>query len=78
MAITYPNGATLINIMADGSECDDVSTYLKSPDQLSGLTQMLLARIMRKGIEINEKVGATCIDGDAADRRDGSHVAASG
>lgn len=51
MAKVYPNGVTVINIMADGSECDDLSSYLKSPDQLPELTRRLMLHFIQKGME---------------------------
>lgn len=53
--IVYPNGVTVTNIMADGSECDDLSTYLKSADQLPELTKMLMAKFIQRGMEITAK-----------------------
>lgn len=49
MAIKRPDGVTVINIMADGTECDDLSTYLKSADQLPVVTRRLLAQCIRRG-----------------------------
>ncbi len=60
MAIAYPNGVTIINIMKDGTECDDLSTYLKSPDQLPELTKRQAARFIRRGMEILDKKGDKC------------------
>ena len=42
MAKVLPDGAIVRNIMADGSECDDLSTYIKSADQLPELTKRLI------------------------------------
>lgn len=53
--IYYPNGVTVSNIMADGTECDDLSTYLKSADQLPDLTKSLIVRFVREGMRISEK-----------------------
>lgn len=53
--IYYPNGVTVENIMADGSVCDDLSTYLKSADQLPDLTKSLIARFVREGMKIDAK-----------------------
>lgn len=58
MATVYPNGVTVTNIMADGSECDDLSTYLKSPDQLPDLTKRLIVQFIRKGMDAAEKRAA--------------------
>ncbi len=58
MAKVYPDGVTVINIMADGSECDDLSTYLKSADQLPDLTKMLIAKCIRRGMESAAKQAA--------------------
>jgi len=55
MAIVYPNGVTVTNIMADGSECDDLASYLKSADQLPDLTKRLIVRFIRKGMEAAPK-----------------------
>ena len=49
MAKVYPDGAVVRNIMADGSECDDLSTYVKSVDQLPDLTKRLLVYFMELG-----------------------------
>lgn len=57
--IYYPNGVTVENIMADGSVCDDLSTYLKSADQLPELTRMLIAKFIRDGMELNAKKNET-------------------
>lgn len=57
--IRYPNGVMVVNIMADGSECDDLSTHLKSPDQLPELTRMLIAKFIRDGIKANAKKNET-------------------
>ena len=53
--IYYPNGVTVSNIMADGTECDDLSTYLKSADQIPDLTKSLIVRFVREGMRISEK-----------------------
>jgi len=52
--IYYPNGVTVSNIMADGTECDDLSTYLKSADQLPDLTKSLIVRFVREGMKLRE------------------------
>ncbi len=57
--IYYPNGVTVENIMADGSVCDDLSTYLKSADQLPELTRMLIAKFIRDGMALNTKKDET-------------------
>lgn len=51
MAKVYPNGVVVVNIMADGSECDDLRNYLKSADQLPDLTKRLIINFIRKGME---------------------------
>lgn len=53
--IYYPNGVTVENIMADGSVCDDLSTYLKSADQLPDLTKRLIVKFIQEGMERIEK-----------------------
>ena len=53
--IYYPNGVTVENIMADGSVCDDLSTYLKSADQLPDLTKRLIVKFIQDGMERIEK-----------------------
>lgn len=53
--IYYPNGVMVENIMADGSTCDDLSTYLKSADQLPDLTKSLIVKFVREGMKISEK-----------------------
>lgn len=52
--IYYPNGVIVENIMADGSTCDDLSTYLKSADQLPDLTKSLIVKFVREGMKIHE------------------------
>jgi len=49
MAKVLPGGITIINTMADGSECDDLSTYVKSPDQLPDLTKRLIVYFCELG-----------------------------
>lgn len=49
--IYYPNGVTVEHIMADGSVCDDLSTYLKSADQLPDLTKRLIVKFIREGMK---------------------------
>ncbi len=49
MAKVYPDGAVVRNIMADGTECDDLSTYIKSVDQLPDLTKRLIVHFMEQG-----------------------------
>lgn len=49
MAKVYPDGAIVRNIMADGTECDDLSTYIKSVDQLPDLTKRLIVHFMEQG-----------------------------
>lgn len=49
MAKVYPDGAIVRNIMADGSECDDLSTYIKSADQLPDLTKRLIVYFCELG-----------------------------
>lgn len=49
MAKVYPDGTVVRNIMADGTECDDLSTYIKSVDQLPDLTKRLIVHFMEQG-----------------------------
>ena len=49
MAKVLPDGVTIINTMADGSECDDLSTYIKSVDQLSDLTKRMVVYFCELG-----------------------------
>lgn len=60
MAKVYPDGVTVRNIMADGTECDDLSTYLKSVDQLPDLTRRLIVYFCERGAKLRaeqEKAG---------------------
>lgn len=50
--IGMQEGVTVINIMRDGTVCEDISTYLKSPDQLPGTTKRLLQMFIRRGEKI--------------------------
>ena len=43
--------AKVINIMADGTICKDLSTYLKSPEQLSLTARRLIAHDIHLGQE---------------------------
>jgi len=52
MAKVYPDGVTVRNIMADGTECDDLSTYLKSADQLPDLTKRLIVYFCEQGARL--------------------------
>lgn len=52
MAKVYPDGVIVRNIMADGSECDDLSTYLKSADQLPDLTKRLIVHFCEQGAKL--------------------------
>ncbi|MCI8916230.1 MAG: hypothetical protein HFF26_06145 [Oscillospiraceae bacterium] len=52
MAKVYPDGAIVRNIMADGTECDDISTYLKSADQLPELTKRLIVQFAERGARL--------------------------
>ena len=52
MAKVLPDGAIVRNIMADGTECDDLSTYIKSPDQLPDLTKRLIVRFVERGARL--------------------------
>lgn len=52
MAKILPDGAIVRNIMADGSECDDLSTYIKSADQLPELTKRLIVHFMEEGARL--------------------------
>lgn len=52
MAKVYPDGTIVRNIMADGTECDDLSTYVKSIDQLPDLTRRLIVHFMEEGAKI--------------------------
>lgn len=61
MAKVYPDGAIVRNIMADGTECDDLSTYIKSVDQLPPLTLRLMADFVKRGARLRmerEKAGS--------------------
>lgn len=60
MAKVYPNGVVVRNIMADGTECDDLSTYIKSADQLPDLTKRLIVHFVEQGAKLRmerEKAG---------------------
>lgn len=60
MAKVYPDGVVVRNIMADGTECDDLSTYLKSADQLPDLTKRLILYFVERGAKLRmerEKAG---------------------
>ncbi len=52
MAKVYPDGAVVRNIMADGTECDDLSTYIKSADQLPDLTKRLIVYFCERGAKM--------------------------
>lgn len=52
MAKVYPDGVVVRNIMADGTECDDLSTYLKSADQLPDLTKRLIVYFCEQGAKL--------------------------
>ena len=52
MAKVYPNGVVVRNIMADGTECDDLRTYLKSADQLPDLTKRLIVHFWEQGVKL--------------------------
>ncbi len=52
MAKVLPDGAIVRNIMADGTECDDLSTYIKSVDQLPDLTKRLMVQFMERGARL--------------------------
>lgn len=52
MAKVLPDGAIVRNIMADGSECDDLSTYIKSADQLPELTKRLIVYFAEQGARL--------------------------
>lgn len=52
MAKVLPDGAIVRNIMADGTECDDLSTYLKSVDQLPDLTKRLIVYFVEQGAKL--------------------------
>lgn len=52
MAKVYPDGVIVRNIMADGTECDDLSTYIKSVDQLPDLTKRLIVHFIEQGAKI--------------------------
>lgn len=52
MAKVYPNGVVVRNIMADGTECDDLSTYLKSAHQLPDLTKRLLVHFVEQEVKL--------------------------
>lgn len=58
MAKVLPNGVTIRNIMADGSECDDLSTYIKSADQLPELTKQLIVYFVELGEKERRKKAA--------------------
>lgn len=49
MAKVLPDGVIVRNIMADGSECDDLSTYIKSADQLPELTKRMIVYFCELG-----------------------------
>ena len=49
MAKVLPDGVIVRNIMADGSECDDLSTYIKSADQLPDLTKRMIVSFCEIG-----------------------------
>lgn len=66
--IYYPNGVTVENIMADGSVCDDLSTYLKSADQLPDLTKRLIVKFIQEGMDRIEKNHEGKAAGPMADR----------
>lgn len=57
MAKVYPDGVIVRNIMADGSECDDLSTYIKSADQLPDLTKRLIVHFCELGAKERMKRG---------------------
>lgn len=60
MAKVLPDGTIVRNIMADGTECDDLSTYLKSADQLPDLTKRLIVYFVEQGAKLRmerEKAG---------------------
>lgn len=52
MAKVLPDGVIVRNILADGTECDDMSEYIKSADQLPSLTKRLVADFVREGARI--------------------------
>ncbi|MDE7245017.1 MAG: hypothetical protein K2O18_13730 [Oscillospiraceae bacterium] len=43
---------TVTHTMADGSLCEDVSTYLKSPDQLSKTSIRMIRMFIENGYKI--------------------------
>ena len=52
MAKVYPDGTIVRNIMADGTECDDLSTYIKSVDQLPDLTKRMIVYFIEQGAKL--------------------------
>ena len=52
MAKVLPDGTIVRNIMADGTECDDLSTYIKSPDQIPDLTMRMMVNFLVRGARL--------------------------
>lgn len=46
---------TIINIMADGSICEDLRTYLGPEHPLPETTQRLLLEAMRRGAQVRKE-----------------------
>lgn len=48
-------GVTIINIMADGTICDDLSTYIGENHHLPLEVKNIMLDMMRRGAEIRRK-----------------------
>lgn len=45
------SGVEIINIMADGTRCDDLESYVGADHKLPELARVIMIEIMRKGAE---------------------------
>lgn len=55
MARVYPDGVVVRHTTLDGTEFDDLRTYIKSADDFSDLTKRLALELMRQGAEIRRQ-----------------------
>lgn len=53
-------GVTVINIMSDGTICDDLSTYIDENHHLPAEVKNIMLDMMRRGAEIRRKEATLC------------------
>lgn len=53
--MTVKEGVTVVNIMADGTICEDLSTYLGPDHPLPELAKRLIVEFIREGHALRER-----------------------